>query len=90
MGSPLELKTRFTGDYIRLYNVSENDVKKLNVPYKKQPECFVIEVKNSKEATNLIVKNSELFNDYEIVKGKMDDVFLAVTGKSLIQGEDNA
>ena len=46
MGSPLELKTRFTGDYIRLYNVSENDVKKLNVPYKKQPECFVIEVKN--------------------------------------------
>lgn len=90
MGSPLELKTKFTGDYIRLYNVSENDVKKLNVPYKKQPECFVIEVKNSKEATNLIVKNSELFNDYEIVKGKMDDVFLAVTGKSLIQGEDNA
>lgn len=90
MGSPLELKTRFTGDYIRLYNVSENEVKKLNVPYKKQPECFVIEVKNSKEATNLIVKNSELFNDYEIVKGKMDDVFLAVTGKSLIQGEDNA
>jgi len=90
MGSPLELKTKFTGDYIRLYSVSENEVKKLNVPYKKQPECFVIEVKNSKEATNLIVKNSEIFNDYEIVKGKMDDVFLAVTGKSLIQGEDNA
>lgn len=90
IGSPLELKTKYTGDYIRLYNVSEKDVKKLNVPYKKQPECFVVEVKNSKEATDLIVKSPEIFNDYEIVKGKMDDVFLSVTGKSLVQGEDNA
>ena len=29
------------------------------------------------------VKNKNLFEDYEVIKGKMDDVFLAVTGKSL-------
>lgn len=89
-GSPLQLKNEFSGDYIRLYNIKEEDVKALNVPYVKLPECFVIEVKNSKEATNLIVKNPEIFNDYEIVKGKMDDVFLTVTGKSLKQGVENA
>ena len=29
-----------------------------------------------------------IFKDYEITKGKMDDVFLAVTGKSLIGGTE--
>ena len=28
------------------------------------------------------LEKPELFRDYEITKGKMDDVFLAVTGKS--------
>ena len=28
-----------------------------------------------------------LFRDYEITKGKMDDVFLAVTGRALTGGE---
>lgn len=89
-GSPLQLKTEYSGDYIRLYNIKEKDVKLLNVPYTKLPECFVIEVKSSKEATSLILKNPDIFEDYEIVKGKMDDVFLTVTGKSLEQGGGNA
>ena len=89
-GSPLQLKTKFSGDYIRLYNTNEKDVKLLGKTYTKQPECFVVEVKNSREATDLIVKYPNVFVDYEIVKGKMDDVFLTVTGKSLEQGGDNA
>ena len=42
-----------------------------------------IKVKNTKEATELIVEHQDLFMDYEVVKGGMDDVFLAVTGKKL-------
>ena len=38
-------------------------------------------------ATELIIKHPEIFRDYEITKGKMDDVFLAVTGKALEGGE---
>ena len=34
------------------------------------------------------MKHPELFSDYEITKGKMDDVFLAVTGKKLIGGNE--
>ena len=30
---------------------------------------------------------AKIFTDYEIVKGKMDDVFLSVTGKKLLGGE---
>ena len=52
------------------------------------PECFKVKVKNTQEATSLILKNPNLFNDYEITKGKLDDVFLEVTGKNLKQGEN--
>ena len=45
-------------------------------------------VPNTKEATELIIKNPDIFVDYEITKGKMDDVFLGATGKKL--EEDNA
>ena len=39
-------------------------------------------------ATKLIMEHPELFRDYEITKGKMDDVFLAVTGKVLEGGDE--
>ena len=38
------------------------------------------------KAAELIGNNRELFVDFEITKGKMDDVFLAVTGKELHGG----
>lgn len=46
-----------------------------------------IAVPNSEKATELIIKNPDIFKDYEVVKGKMDDVFMAVTGKKL-SGDD--
>lgn len=88
-GTPLELKNKYTGDFISLYNISEDEVKTLNLPYKKLPDCFKIEVDNTSQATNLILTHPSIFKDYEITKGKMDDVFLAVTGKNLSQGENN-
>ena len=71
-----------------LYNISEEDVEKLNIPYEKLPGAFRLEVKDTKAATDLILKYHHLFNDYEITKGKMDDVFLAVTGKKLTGGNE--
>ena len=44
---------------------------------------YTILVKDTKMAQELILKNPSVFNDFEIVKGKMDDVFLAVTGKKI-------
>lgn len=87
-GTPLELKNAYTGDYITLYGASEDDVKSLGVEYEAIRDAFRLSVPSTKAATELIIKNPELFNDYEITKGKMDDVFLAVTGKRLTGGED--
>ena len=86
-GSPLQLKNKYSGDFIRLYNTNEEDVKKLNLPYEKTAECIKLEVKNTSQATELIIKYPQLFKDYEITKGKIDDVFLAITGKKLNEVE---
>lgn len=82
-GTPLELKNRYTGDYITLYGVSEVDVEKLSLPYVRIRDAIRIEVKSTKDAAALITRYPELFSDFEITKGKMDDVFLAATGKNL-------
>lgn len=82
-GTPLELKNKYTGDYISIYSVTEEQIKELGVEYEKIGECFRVCVKNTEEATNLIIKYPYVFKDYEIIKGRMDDVFLTVTGKKL-------
>lgn len=86
-GTPLELKNKYTGDFITLYNVDEDAVKALGFPYEKIRDAFRIAVRDTAEATELIVSHKSLFEDYEVEKGKMDDVFLSVTGKKL-GGED--
>lgn len=86
-GTPISLKNQYSGDFITIYNQKEDVIKELNLPYEKINEAFRIEVSNTKVATELIIKYPEIFTDYEIVKGKMDDVFLSVTGKKLLGGE---
>ena len=78
-GTPLELKTQYATDVLHLYGVNESEVKKLKIPYQKIHKDFQIKVKNSAVVTQLIVKNPELFQDFELIKSTLDDVFLAVT-----------
>lgn len=85
-GTSIDLKNKYASDVIYLYNTDEELVKKLNLPYKKIKNYYKLNIKSSKEATNLIVKNKEVFQDYEIIKGNMDDVFLEATGYKL-EGE---
>lgn len=88
-GSPISLKNRYTGDFITLYGVSEDDVSALGLPCltagqtERLGGAYRVKVENTAAATKLIIAHPELFNDYEITKGNMDDVFLAVTGRKL-------
>ena len=87
-GTPLELKNAYTGDYITIYGIGEDVVKELGVRYEKVRDAYRLSVDSTKKATELIIRYPEVFVDYEITKGKMDDVFLAVTGKTLLGGEE--
>ena len=86
-GTPLELKNTYTGDFITIYGAEESEIEKLGVKYEAERDSFRIAVPDTAAATQLILKNPEIFRDYEITKGKMDDVFLAVTGKKLKNAE---
>lgn len=87
-GTPLHLKNTYTGDFITLYGIEEEQVKTLGAPYEAIPDAYQVAVPNTEAATELILCHPELFRDFEITKGKMDDVFLAVTGKKLTGGEE--
>lgn len=88
-GTPLELKNAYTGDFITLYQTNEETVKTLGVPYEPIRDAFRLFVENTSKATQLIIKHPDIFVDFEITKGKMDDVFLSVTGKDLKESTEN-
>ena len=54
-----------------------------HLSYQKINDYYRILVSNTKEAVHLIHKYPDLFVDFEITKGKMDDVFLNATGYDL-------
>ena len=86
-GTDPKLKNEYVHDTISLYGVTEDEIKALKTEYKAIRDGYRIQVKNTLEATKMIVKHQEIFRDYEVVKGGMDDVFLAVTGKILGGGQ---
>lgn len=80
-GTALALKNKYTGDYITIYG--DTDCSDLGYPTQRIRDAVRICVPDTQTATELILANPDRFRDYEITKGKMDDVFLTVTGKAL-------
>ena len=82
-GTPRELKTAYAKDYLTIYGISEDQVQKLDTGYEVIGEGYRIAFENTSMVTDLILKHPEMFFNYEVARGNMDDVFLAVTGKTL-------
>lgn len=82
-GTPLALKNRYTGDFITIYGLTDAQINELDMPHESLRDAIRVAVPDTAAATALIIKHPDLFRDYEITKGKMDDVFLAVTGHML-------
>ena len=62
-GTPLDLKNKYAKDVIIIYHVEEKDVMKLKLPYAKIRDGFKLEIENTSLATDLIIKNKEVFKD---------------------------
>ncbi len=89
-GTPLELKNRYSGDFITFYGLSEAQIAALGKPFERIRDAVRVEVPDTGAATEWILRQPELFRDFEITKGKMDDVFLSATGKKLQATDDSA
>lgn len=88
-GTPHELKQKYAYDYLNIYHVKEEDIKFLGHPYTYNKDHYTIRVNHPGVVKEMILQKPELFNDFELVKGRMDDVFLNVIGNKLPGGEQS-
>ena len=86
-GTPHELKLKYAYDYLNIYHVEEEDIQSLGYPYIRTKDGYTIRINHPSVAKQLIIQRPELFDDFELVKGRMDDVFLNVTGNKLPGGD---
>lgn len=88
-GTVNDLKNKYASDFVKIYfdqnnkNKIAKELAKIEYKCEEYKEFFLIEVGSVKEAKEMIVNNPELFNDFEVIKGRMDNVFLNVTGKDI-------
>jgi multidrug/hemolysin transport system ATP-binding protein len=58
---------------------------KYNLSYKERSNHITIFVPDTKAAIPILNEISPYINSYEVVQGTMDDVFLNITGKQLVE-----
>ena len=88
-GTPVELKNAYTSDFIRVYGETpalSALVEREHLCVSRRRDHLLIEVPSVAEAKRLLLTCPDAFPDFEVEKGKMDDVFLKVTGKALEGG----
>ncbi len=93
-GTPVELKHLYSNDYIICYS-EENPVfndllasKKIEYQYSSENQQYRIKIDKQHTAVEMIKEMGHYMKDIEVLKGNMDDVFLNVTGKNILLGDD--
>lgn len=84
--TPNNLKSHYAHNslvwYTQKSDIAQNIISAENLEAEYINDAYKIKIKDSKQATALIKKYNEL-EEYEVIKGNMDDVFLSITGKRL-------
>ena len=86
-GSPAELKSRYTAKKLIWYTDAcdrhRQIIEQANVSkYKYEADHYNISMDSG--ITEFVWNNRDIIKDFEIIKGTMDDVFLALTGKEMV------
>ena len=85
-GAPVSLKNRFSRNYLHLYGDVAAGLEAAGIPFEREPSGARLTMESASKAREFLQKYPALCADFEFVKGDMDDVFLAVTGKKLAEG----
>ena len=85
--TPDNLKNAYTSDFIRIISVKNKAIDELlkdnRLNYQYRGHAYHVAIKTPLDALSFLNAHKTLINDFEILKGNMDDVFLNVTGKKL-------
>lgn len=88
-GTPVELKNRYSGTYIKIYSEGEGIESKVRALFPQAEyvnNCYRVKISSAEDIKKWVNSCPKDMEDYEIIKGDMDDVFLNVTGKTLAGG----
>ena len=88
-GSPLELKNKYSKDRLIVYRAKSEEADRAfeKLDYVYDNNSYEITVGGGEDVKRILASNGGLIEDFEVIKGDMDDVFLNVTGKKLTGGE---
>ena len=85
-GSPQELKNKYSESSLKLYGdlpALRGKLQAAGIAAGEGENCLTVSCGSAERARTFLVEYAELCQDFEYVKGSMDDVFLTVTGRSL-------
>ena len=85
-GTPVFLKNSYSRSYLHLYGDVAAGLEAEGIPFEQEPAGARVAMESAEAARGFLQKYPALCADFEFVKGDMDDVFLAVTGKQLQEG----
>lgn len=85
--TPENLKRRYTSTEVEV-NYTKSDklekiLKEQNIPYKMEENKIMFRTKDSSVALNILSVCKETITDFEVKKGTLNEVFLAMTGKEI-------
>lgn len=87
-GTPFSLKEEFANDSLRLVPKEQGKVEALlrdkEIAFEVEDEHLKIKLSNTLDAIDLVTNFKKEISGFEVVQGSMDDVFLNVTGKTLV------
>lgn len=85
-GTPHELKSKYASDFIKFYSqidLAEEYFQKVGLLSKRNRDFLEVEFRGTDKVERFFREKPEIFKDFEVLKGNMDNVFLKVTGKDL-------
>lgn len=87
--TPRELRVQYAPTLMRIKTelLDESSLKQLNVPFQRINDGYEIVLKESKEAYPILDTYRSEIDQFEVVEGTMDTVFLALTGKTIREDE---
>ena len=88
-GTPADIKEKYAHNTLHITPKDRESFVKIfnedNIPYKEVAGEFVVKIKKTTDALNIIDKVRENIDSFEVAKGTMDDAFMGITGKEIRQ-----
>lgn len=92
-GTPNQLKEKYSTDTLRVMPINgktelEKALNEMNLKYEFKVDQYIIQIKNSMQALDILPRVKPYIKNFEVLKGNMDNVFINVTGAEINGGEN--